>query len=126
MTNDYYADHLPLNACKALAELGYPQGTEREPSTLVRWVLPYRDSDLDPYLTAGMWIDDRTYACPDSVAALDWLAEKHGGGYPWTREDDGAAVVYWLSVEATDVRCAFHFGATPSALILAVAQAVRP
>ena len=100
---------LTLEACKALKELGYPQG---EPGVV------YRVADGHVFWSyGGTW--SGLVACPDSVDALDWLAAKYGTGYPWTREDDGDALVYGLIVTGVEL-----VGLTPSDLILEVAKCV--
>jgi len=90
MTDDH---HLTLEACRALTALGYPQGTDREPSTLLRWV-DFQDSAGDGagnHLTANTGWRSPWYACPDSHAALTWLRTKevtfsvHHTGYWWGR-----------------------------------------
>ena len=58
--------------------------------------------------------DQGWYACPDSIDALDWLAEPLHG--VWYHFADGLYALLWDEGS--------EFAPTPSALIVAVAQAL--
>ena len=104
---------LTLEACKALAVMGFPQGTERVPSTLLRWLVPA--SYPTGYVTAALWINGRTYACPDSMAALDWLQPR---GVLWRK----AATGYWYLPVGGVLQGPYD---SPSALILAAQEEAK-
>lgn len=108
---------LTLEACKALATLGFPQG--KPPADAYDF---WKQAD-------GRWAVQRHaiwipgphlwYACPDSHDALDWLAAKCGG--EWEKQIEMPVSDYRLWFPATHA-CAIEVGLTPSELICAVAE----
>ena len=112
---------LTLEACKALAGLGYPQDhypmLRCEIVPCIAGCSAHCEHEM-PILVpaAGEMPGPEQYACPDSAEALEWLAYRLG----WSWQYSG---LYWFAKGWDKPHTAYP---SPSHLIVAAAVYVRP